>query len=297
MGKIREIRGFLLFLLTSCAAPAACRAGFLPVRAPVHPKTSRVGNSRRRAGQAKATLPAVADFLVESQLPRALERARTGSRQVRFQVEARYQVQGKAPFSVPDLQNRYGIAPCPCCNFDCPQATNMSGGGKIHVSGTEAKEALYREVVAANQRRILAIARSFAGDYECQDLCQEILLQMWRGLDNFQGRCAPSTWVYRVALNTAITFRRRNGRRPVIYARPAAEPHPEPVAPGDPGNEILILEEFLRSLAEIDRAVFLLYLEDLTYCEIAEITGLSKSHVGVCINRLKKIFTQRYCGG
>ena len=165
------------------------------------------------------------------------------------------------------------------------------------MAGNGTKEALFQDVVAANQRRILAIARSYAHADECQDLCQEILLQMWRGLDGFQGRSAQSTWVYRVALNTAITFHRKNGRRVAPAFRPAAEPRPEPVAPSDPGNEVLILEEFLGSLAEIDRAVFLLYLEDLTYCEISEVTGLTKSHVGVSINRLKKTFTQRYCGG
>ena len=120
---------------------------------------------------------------------------------------------------------------------------------------------------------------------------------MWRGLDGFEGRSAPSTWVYRVALNTAMTFRRKNGRRVKPSGRPIGESSPEPVAPSSPGNEILILEEFLGSLGEIDRAVFLLYLEDLSYREISEVTGLTKSHVGVNISRLKKTFTQRYCGG
>jgi RNA polymerase sigma-70 factor (ECF subfamily) len=75
------------------------------------------------------------------------------------------------------------------------------------------------------------------------------------------------------------------------------EPYPEPVAPPSPGNEILILEEFLQSLGKMERAVFLLYLEDLSYREISEVTGLTEGHVGVRINRLKKAFTQRYCGG
>ncbi len=161
----------------------------------------------------------------------------------------------------------------------------------------EPKEQLFSEVVAANQRRILAIARSFAHGDECQDLYQEILLQMWRGLGHFGWRSAPSTWVYRVALNTAITFRRKNGRRVEPSGKPLSDAVPEPVAPPSPGNEILILEEFLRSLGEIDRAVFLLYLEDLSYREISEVTGLTENHVGVRINRLKKTFTERYCGG
>jgi len=165
------------------------------------------------------------------------------------------------------------------------------------VAGPDAKQRLFEEVVAANQRRILAIARSYAPPNERQDLCQEIMLQMWKGLDGFQGRSAPSTWVYRVALNTAITFRRRNGRRIDPSASALDECGHDPVAPSNVATEIVILEDFLQSLGKIDRAVFLLYLEDLSYRDISDVTGLTESHVGVRINRLKKAFIQRYCGG
>jgi RNA polymerase sigma factor (sigma-70 family) len=165
------------------------------------------------------------------------------------------------------------------------------------MTGDHVKERWFDEIVVGNRRRILAIASSYARGDEAQDLCQEILLQMWRGLDGFEGRSAPSTWVYRIALNTAITFRRKNGRHAGPPGRHPAATGLEPAAPSSPGNELLILEEFLRSLGAIDRAVFLLYLEDLSYLEISEVTGLTKSHVGVSINRLKKTFTQRYCGG
>ncbi len=165
------------------------------------------------------------------------------------------------------------------------------------MAASDEKERLFEQIVTANQRRILAIARSYARADEYRDLCQEILLQMWRGLDGFAGRSAPSTWVYRVALNTAITFRRKNGRRIEPSARSLEEVNPDPAAPSGEANEIFILEEFLGSLGKIDRAVFLLYLEDLSYREMAEVTGLTESHVGVRICRLKKIFMQRYCGG
>ena len=163
--------------------------------------------------------------------------------------------------------------------------------------GNDAKERLFEEIVTSNRRRIMAIARSYARGEEQRDLCQEILLQMWKGLDGFQGRSAPSTWVYRVALNTAVTHRRKNGRRIEPRSSSLTESGVNPVAPSNPGNAMLILEEFLYSLGEIDRAVFLLYLDDLSYREISEVTGLTESHVGVRISRLKKTFTQSYCGG
>lgn len=165
------------------------------------------------------------------------------------------------------------------------------------MTGDQSKEKLFEEVVAANRRRILAIAHSYARGDEHRDLCQEIMLQMWKGIDGFEGRSAPSTWVYRVALNTAITYRRRNGRRIEPSALPLEDAAQDPVAPPGTGSEIMILDEFLHSLGKIDRAVFLLYLEDLSYLEISEVTGLTEGHVGVRICRLKKAFSQRFCGG
>jgi RNA polymerase sigma-70 factor (ECF subfamily) len=165
------------------------------------------------------------------------------------------------------------------------------------VASADSKEGLFEDIVAANLRRIQAIARSYAQGEEHRDLCQEILLQMWKGLGSFEGKSAPGTWVYRVALNTAITYRRKNGRRVEPSGCSLEEADHDPVAPPSPGNEILILEEFLRSLGEIDRAIFLLYLEDLSYHEISDVTGLKENNVGVRISRLKKTFSQRYCGG
>jgi len=159
------------------------------------------------------------------------------------------------------------------------------------------RERLFEAVVAENRRRIVAIARSFAHGDEYQDLCQEILLRLWEGLDGFEGRSARSTWIYRIALNTAITFRRKNSRRAETAAMPLPECLLERIAAPEPGNELLILQEFLGSLGKIDRAVFLLYLEDASYREMSEFTGMSEDHVGVRINRLKRAFVRRYCGG
>lgn len=159
------------------------------------------------------------------------------------------------------------------------------------------KDRLFQEIVGANRRRILAIARSYARGDEHRDLCQEILLQIWRGLDGFEGRSAPSTWVYRVALNTAITFRRKNGLHVRTTGAIETDARREPVSPPAPRSEVLILEEFLGSLGKVDRAVFLLYLEDLSYHDMSEITGLTEGHIAVRVSRLKKAFVHRYCEG
>jgi RNA polymerase sigma factor (sigma-70 family) len=159
------------------------------------------------------------------------------------------------------------------------------------------RQRLFAQIVETSRRQIFAISRSFAHAEDRSDLCQDILLQIWRNLGSFEGRAAASTWVYRVALNTALSYKRKNGRRVEARARPLEERASEPAIPAGSGNEVLILEEFLRSLGEIDRAVFLLYLEDLSYRQISDVTGLSENHVGVRISRLKKAFVERFCGG
>lgn len=163
------------------------------------------------------------------------------------------------------------------------------------MTAQDPRVSLFDELVTANRRRILAIARTYAPAGESSDLCQEILLQMWRALAGFRGESAPSTWVYRIALNTAITYRRRNRRRLEPHCIPLDQSR-ELEAPSDPGRQVLVLEEFLRALGKIDRAIFLLYLEDLSYRDIADITGLSEGHVGVRINRLRNAFRRLGCG-
>ena len=139
------------------------------------------------------------------------------------------------------------------------------------------------------------IARTYAGACgEEEDLHQEILLQLWRGLASFRGDSAPGTWLYRVALNTALTWRRRAGRE--ARADFASGRLPAETA-GAPRTEAAILDELLASLGPMDRSVLLLYLEGLSYQEIGEVTGLSASAVGVRIHRTRKSYEDRYLKG
>ena len=130
--------------------------------------------------------------------------------------------------------------------------------------------------------------------FRAEDLHQEILLQLWRGLASFRGDSAPGTWLYRVALNTALTWRRRAGRdarADSASGRLSAE------TAGAQRSEAAILEELLASLGPMDRSVLLLYLEGLSYQEIGAVTGLSAGAVGVRIHRIKKSYEDRYLKG
>lgn len=152
----------------------------------------------------------------------------------------------------------------------------------------------FEELLEANRRRLWAIARSYARPADAEDLFQEIVLQLWRGRQSFDGKSAASTWVYRVALNTAFTWRRRASTQ----SRRAIE---EPIGAELPGHsggrdEVAILREFLGTLDETDRALMLLYLEDMSYREMAEVMGITENNVGVRLSRLKAAFTGRYLG-
>ena len=156
------------------------------------------------------------------------------------------------------------------------------------------REGRFLELADANRARIARIARAYGGA-DWKDLEQEILLQIWKGLDSFAGRSAVHTWLYRVALNTALTWRRSAARAPVTVLQ--ADAMPEPAGTQQGRDPIAVLEEFMATLAPVDRAVLLLYLEDASYADIAEVTGLGESNVGVRLHRIKRAFKDRYIEG
>lgn len=154
----------------------------------------------------------------------------------------------------------------------------------------DVRERRFQEILDGSRPRLARIARAYAPGAEAQDLYQEILLQIWRSLERFEGRARVATWAYRVALNTALTWKRRRRTQPML----TGEVVPEPGSAADPRDPMRVLDDFLASLGKTDRALLLLYLDDLTYREMAEILGISESYVGVKLNRLKQAFIERH---
>ncbi|AXE21962.1 RNA polymerase subunit sigma-70 (plasmid) [Runella rosea] len=121
-----------------------------------------------------------------------------------------------------------------------------------------------------------------------QDLFQEIVLQLWKAFPSFRNESAPSTWMYRVALNTAISNFRKRGKEGKKIELTASELQVPDVRYDDEINELAIrLREAIECLNAIEKAIILLYLDERSYTEIAAITGISLSNVGVKINRIK----------
>jgi len=156
-------------------------------------------------------------------------------------------------------------------------------------------ENLFWHIFQTNAARLRRIAMKYAPVDDVQDLYQEILLQLWRSLGKYEGRAQPDTWAYRVALNTARSFRRRASRRrddcrinePIEFYSTWEDRAAYNEIPRSPSK---ILQDFAVSLNESDRLLFLMYLHDLTYQRISEITGLNRTHIAVKISRIKRVF-------
>ncbi|MEO8362410.1 MAG: sigma-70 family RNA polymerase sigma factor [Vicinamibacteria bacterium] len=118
------------------------------------------------------------------------------------------------------------------------------------------------------------------------DLEQEILIQLFRSFGTFDGRSRFSTWMYRVAMNVAISFY-RSDRRTTAPLVPMEGSGIEIVAAAEPPAEIRQLRIFISQLDELNRALILLYLEGHSQEEMAEVTGLTVTNVATKISRIK----------
>ena len=149
------------------------------------------------------------------------------------------------------------------------------------------KKDRFLELMGENQRMVHHICRAYAKSHDdYQDLFQEIMLQLWRSFDSFKNNSKFSTWMYRVALNTSISIIRKSKREaPKVALEDVHGLKMEPE--NNQEAEVKLLYGAISRLGKVDKAIILLYLEEHSYDEIAEILGISKSNVGVRINRTK----------
>ncbi|MFN3665113.1 MAG: RNA polymerase sigma factor [Sediminibacterium sp.] len=130
-----------------------------------------------------------------------------------------------------------------------------------------------------------------------EDLFQEITLQAWKAYAGFRGDAKFSTWLYRIALNTAITFFRKEKRKPDIYTTETV-PELNNIEAHDPIEEqVKAMYAAIGELSKIDKAIVMLYLEDYNYNDIGDMMGITANNVAVKMNRIKsrlKESTQKY---
>jgi RNA polymerase sigma-70 factor (ECF subfamily) len=132
-----------------------------------------------------------------------------------------------------------------------------------------------------------------------RDLVQEMTAQLWRAFPRYDERFRFSTWMYRIALNVAISFSRRQSVR-ARHAAPAgvelleASADVSAAAPGD--EDLRLLDRFLGGLEALDRALLLLYLDGNRYDAIAGVLGISETNVGTKLNRIKERLRRELAG-
>ena len=146
----------------------------------------------------------------------------------------------------------------------------------------------------------VARAYTFTAD-DCQDLAQEILLQAWRSLPSFSGNAQPATWFYRVALNTAMNWQRkdkprRSRQKPLLEVQTFATNSRDDDVQLQHRDTVEQLYKAINRLPKTDAALVLLYLDELSYREMADVLGISESNVGVKLNRAKKALAERMKG-
>jgi RNA polymerase sigma-70 factor (ECF subfamily) len=135
---------------------------------------------------------------------------------------------------------------------------------------------------------------------EREDLAQEIIYQLWKSFPTYHPEFRFTTWMYRVALNVAISFYRKN--RNVNTKVELIENHTDIEDPYESDVDLdhehernrMLLHQFIRELKELDRALMILYLESKSYKEISEILGISETNVGTRMNRIKERLKQKF---
>lgn len=139
-----------------------------------------------------------------------------------------------------------------------------------------------------NQQRLGRLCSLYAKELsDQQDLFSEIVLQLWESLASFRGEASIHTWVYRVALNTALRFRYQLHKKTSRHSSlQAVEFLPAPSTPEQ--DQFEALRHCIRRLSEADKPVVTLYLEGFAYQEIADVLGISENGVAVKMKRIKK---------
>ncbi|MEP6907899.1 MAG: RNA polymerase sigma factor [Pseudoxanthomonas sp.] len=158
----------------------------------------------------------------------------------------------------------------------------------------------FAKLLDDHRKIVFKVANTYARDVDDRaDLAQEIAMQLWRAFPTYDSRRTFSTWMYRIALNVAISFLRGDSSRRA-FAVPLDDDvddvADDNVADHDANGQVRAFRRFIALLKPLNRALMLLYLEDRSSREIAEVLGISESNVGTKINRLKQRFRQDMTG-
>lgn len=158
----------------------------------------------------------------------------------------------------------------------------------------DQKELLFKQIFDANSKKIFHLCYGYTGDSDAaNDLLQETFLKVWQNLDKFRQKSLISTWIYRIAVNTCLTYLRTEKRQSkdeltdnIIENK--IEEYSEK------NEQVALLYQSIAKLEENDRLIITMVLDELPYNEIAEISGISEGNLRVKIHRIKQKLTELY---
>jgi RNA polymerase sigma factor (sigma-70 family) len=150
-------------------------------------------------------------------------------------------------------------------------------------------------VIKENKRLLYKIINCYCKDPDDrQDLEQEILIQIWKSLHTYNSSCKLSTWLYRIALNVAISHYRKDVKRKVntLGIDENILQIADHAAANEQDHKVEILYQLIAKLNSLNKALIILHLDGNSYKDIAEVLGISESNVGTKISRIKQILKQ-----
>ncbi len=154
----------------------------------------------------------------------------------------------------------------------------------------------FHGIIEQHKGILYKVARAYCpNEDDRKDLIQEMMIQVWQSIHRYDIQFKISTWIYRISLNVAISFYRKNTVRENKYTTLTEQVEQIPTDDKTTDERYLnLLEHFISELREIDKALMVLYLEDKSHAEIAEILGISISNVGTKIGRIKEKLKTRF---
>jgi len=150
---------------------------------------------------------------------------------------------------------------------------------------------LFLKAFERNKNRIYRICCSYSVGHEnAQDLFQDVLFNIWKSLPNFNNKSSIDTWIFRITINVCLRFKEKQDRNNKLFKRIESvelENFQEYLDSNKGDEQFKQLFECIKLLNKSDKSIILLYLEDIAYRDIAEITGLTENHIAVKIKRIK----------
>lgn len=156
-------------------------------------------------------------------------------------------------------------------------------------------EKQFADIVKQHKSSIYSVCYMFAKNAdEADDLFQEVLINLWKGMDSFRHESKVSTWIWRVSLNTCISANRKQKRKKEVRLSMDTNLFE---SPDEDSRQIRMLHARIRRLQPFDRAIVMLWLEGLCYDEIGAVVGISVKNVSVRLVRIKEMLKQMNSNG